>query len=205
MRRTRSDETHPRRSWTVVLSAVIVWFGLWYLTPGLHGSGAGSLITDDPALAVLLETVLAAIIAVVLVLTHPRDNRVLFARSRSLWIYALPAALAVALPFHYELALPVGLYMLWMTVSVFWQDYLTFGLLQRYLGDRLPGWSVILVSSVVFWLGHALFLPDRFAPVHWLPSLAILVLGLVLASLRVWLGSLHLILALHLSFSLVFA
>lgn len=33
-----------------------------------------------------------------------------------------------ALPFHYELILLVFLYMAWMTVSVFWQDYLTFGL-----------------------------------------------------------------------------
>lgn len=95
--------------------------------------------------------------------------------------------------------------MTWMAVSVFWQDYLTFGLLQSYLGERLPAWGVIVASAIVFWLGHALFIPDRFAPIHWLPSLAILVLGLALASLRVWLKSLHLILALHLSFYFLFA
>lgn len=193
------------RPWWAVIGAVVVWFGLWALTPGLLEHGLGSLITDDMALQVLIETVVAAILVVVLVLLHRRDNRVLFARSWSRWLYALPAVLAVALPFHYELALPVLLYTVWMTVSVFWQDYLTFGLLQRYLGARLPAWAVIVTSAVVFWLGHALLLPESFAPTHVLPSLAILMLGLVLASLRVWLRTLHLILALHLAFYFVFA
>jgi len=193
------------RPWWVLIVAVVVWFGLWYLTPGLLSNGVGHLFTDDLATSVLIETVLAAVLAVVLVLTHRRYNRVLFARSWSIWLYALPVVLAIALPFHYELVLPVFLYMVWMTVSVFWQDYLTFGLLQSYLGERLPGWGVIVASAVIFWLGHALFIPDRFAPTNWLPSLAILALGFGLASLRVWLKSLHLILALHLSFYFVFA
>ncbi|MDN5653819.1 MAG: CPBP family intramembrane metalloprotease, partial [Kocuria sp.] len=60
-----------------------------------------------------------------------------------------------------------------------------FGLLQSYLGERLPAWGMIIASAVVFWLWHAPFIPGRFAPTNWLPSLAIL--------------------ALHLSFSFVFA
>lgn len=206
MTRARATIARARpRSWWAVLVAVIVWFGLWYLTPGLLSNGVGSLFTDDPVASVLIETVLALLLAVVLVVTHRRYNRVLFARSWSIWLYVLPVALAIALPFHYELILPVFLYMAWMTVSVFWQDYLTFGLLQSYLGERLPIWGVIVASAVIFWLGHALFIPDRFAPANWLPSLAILALGVALASLRVWLKSLHLILALHLSFYFVFA
>lgn len=206
MTRARATIARARpRSWWAVLVAVIVWFGLWYLTPGLLSNGVGSLFTDDPVASVLIETVLALLLAVVLVVTHRRYNHVLFARSWSIWLYVLPVALAIALPFHYELILPVFLYMAWMTVSVFWQDYLTFGLLQSYLGERLPIWGVIVASAVIFWLGHALFIPDRFAPANWLPSLAILALGVALASLRVWLKSLHLILALHLSFYFVFA
>lgn len=193
------------RPWWVLIVAVVVWFGLWYLTPGLLSNGVGHLFTNDLATSVLSETALALLLAVALVLTHRRYNRVLFARSWSIWLYALPIALAIALPFHYELILPVFLYMAWMTVSVFWQDYLTFGLLQSYLAERLPTWGVIVASAVIFWLGHALFIPDRFAPANWLPSLAILALGFALASLRVWLKSLHLILALHLSFYFVFA
>lgn len=194
------DRSQPLPWWALLLAAV-AWFALWYLTPGLLSDGVGHLFTDELAVSVLIETVLA----VVLVLTHRRYNRVLFARSWSLWLYVLPAVLAIALPFHYELILPVFLYMVWMTVSVFWQDYLTFGLLQSYLGERLPVWGVIVASAVIFWIGHALFIPDRFAPTNWLPSLAILALGFALASLRVWLKSLHLILALHLSFYFAFA
>lgn len=194
-----------RLPWWALLVVCIAWFGLWYLTPGLLSNGVGHLFSDDLAASVLIETAIALVLAVALVLTHRRYNRVLFGRSWSIWLYALPVALAIALPFHYELILPVFLYMAWMTVSVFWQDYLTFGLLQSYLQERLPTWAVITASAVIFWLGHALFIPDRFAPTNWLPSLAILALGFALASLRVWLRSLHLILALHLSFYFLFA
>ncbi|MFE4469042.1 hypothetical protein ACFRFH_09495 [Leifsonia sp. NPDC056824] len=192
------------RPWWVVILAAFLWLGGWYLTPGL-GNGVGQLFTDDLAVSVLIETMLALVLAVILVLTHRRYNRVLFARSGTVYLYALPLITSVALPFHYSLMLPVVLYMLWMTVSVFWQDYLTFGLLQSYLGERLPAWGVIVVSAVMFWLGHALFIPERFAPTNVLPSLAILALGFTMASLRVWLRSIHLILALHLTFYFVFA
>lgn len=100
--------------------------------------------------------------------------------------------------------LPITLYMCWWIVSVFWQNYLTFGLLQRYLAERLPTWAVLGASAVIFWAGHALFLPDNFAPVRIMPSLAILALGLLMASLRIWLATLHLLLALHLTFYFVF-
>lgn len=188
-----------------MLVAVVVWFGLWYLTPGLLSNGVGSLFTNDVAVSVLVETVIVLVIAVILVLLHRRYNRELFARDWTVWLYALPLVAGVALPFHYGLEFPVALYMFWMIVSVFWQDYLTFGLLQKYLAERFPTWAVLVASAVIFWAGNALFLPDKFAPVHVLPSLAILALGFVLASLRVWLGTLHLILALHLGFYFIFA
>lgn len=101
--------------------------------------------------------------------------------------------------------MPVAVYMFWMTVSVFWQDYLTFGLLQSYLGDRLPRWGAVAVTAVIFWLGHALYLPDRFGIASILPSLAMLALGAVFAALRAWLGRLHLLLSLHLAFSFIAA
>lgn len=204
-RATAVEHSPKQRSLPVVLLAVVVWFGLWYLTPGLLSDGIGSLFTNDDAVAVLVETTIALVLAAILVLLHRRYNRGLFARDRSIWLYAIPLAAGIALPFHYGLEFPVALYMFWMTVSVFWQDYLTFGLLQKYLAARFPTWAVLVISAVIFWAGHALFLPDKFAPVHILPSLAILALGFVLASLRVRLGTLHLILALHLGFYFIFA
>jgi hypothetical protein len=117
----------------------------------------------------------------------------------------VPLGLAVALPLHYTLAYPVGLYMAWMTVSVFWQDYLTFGLLQCYLRRRLPVWAVLVISAVMFWTGHLLFIPHRFGIANPLASLAILALGFTLGGLRLRLRSIRLILALHLAFYFLFA
>lgn len=201
---TLAPDARTPPPWGILVLACAVWFGLWYLTPGLLANGAGRLFTTDPDLSILIETILALLLAVALVLTHRRYNRALFARSWSRWLYAIPLALAVTVPFRYELLAPVGLYMVWMTVSVFWQNYLTFGLLQTYLGERLPAWGVLVVSAVMFWLGHVLLIPEHFAPLNVVPSLAILVLGGVLASLRLWLKTLHLLLAVHLSFYFVF-
>ncbi|WP_181034549.1 hypothetical protein [Arthrobacter sp. 08Y14] len=193
-----STRTHPSRTKLVLVSAI--WLGLWYLTPGLLANGAGKLFTTDPDVSILIETILALIIVIVLLLAHPRYNRDLFARSWSRWLYALPLGLAFTVPFRYELEAPAALYMFWMTVPVVWQNYLTFGLLQCYLRERLPPWGVLVASAVMFWLGHAVFLPQSFAPVNVLPSLSILALGFVLASLRLALKTLHLNLTLHLSF-----
>lgn len=189
----------------LALAAVVVWFGLWYLTPGLLSDGVGTWFTDDPATAILYESLLALVLVLGIIALHRRETRELFARDRTVWLYALPLLSGVVLPFHYGLELPVGLYMVWVTVSVIWQDYLTFGLLQKYLARSLPPWAVLIASAVIFWAGHALLLPDKFAPVHLVPSLAILALGLLLAGLRVRLGTLHLILALHLGFYFVFS
>ena len=183
----------------------MLWFALWVLTPGLLSNGLGSVFTTDDTWAVFLESILALVLAVVLVSLHGRYNVKLLAKSRMMWAYVVPVVAAIALPFHYGLYFPVALYIFWMTVSVFWQNYLTFGLLQSYLGEALRPWVVLLVSATVFWLGHVLLLPERFAPTNWVPSLAILALGLTLGGLRLWLKSLHLNLALHLTFYFIFA
>lgn len=196
----RTGDTRARPSWATLVLVSAAWLGLWYLTPGLLADGAGKLFTTDPDVSILLETILALVIVVVLMVMHCRYTRALLARSWFRWLYAVPLVLAVTVPFRYELEAPVALYMVWMAVSVFWQNYLTFGLLQSYLGERLPPWGVLVASAVMFWLGHAVFLPQSFAPVHVLPSLSILALGFVLGFLRLRSGTLHLNLALHLAF-----
>lgn len=149
-----------KRGWAVVIAAVAAWFGLWYLTPGLLGNGVGRLFTDAPEVALLIEIIFALAIAVALLLAHLQYNRDLFARSRTIWFYTLPLIAGIALPLHYDMKLPIALYMCWWIVSVFWQNYLTFGLLQRYLAKRLPIWAVLGASAVIFWAGHAL-VPTR--------------------------------------------
>ena len=101
--------------------ACVVWLGLWYLTPGLLSDGVGSWFFDDLDARVLVECAVAVVVVAVLLVTHREHNRVLFARSWAVWVYALPVVLAVALPFHYGQEPPLAVYMVWMTVSVFWQ------------------------------------------------------------------------------------
>lgn len=178
--------------------ATATWIVLWHLTPGLHAHGLG-LFAAGPVAATLIETLAASVIVVVIALFHGRYNRFLFARSKQLCLYLLPAVLALVLPFHYALPLPVLVYMVWMTVSVFRQDYLTFGLLQSYLAERLPGWATTPIVAAVFYLGHAIVLPDKFAPPQWLPALGILGMGSACAVVRARLRTLHAVLALHLA------
>lgn len=198
------DDGEVTTPWWAPVVAVPAWMALWYLTPGLHWRGFGALLSDETA-GILLETAVALVIVAGIALLHRRRTGQLLARNRQVWLYAVPAVLAIALPFHYTLPLPVGVYMVWMTVSVFWQDYLTFGLLQSYLRDRLPPAATIVIVVLVFTLGHVLLVPDRFAPPHLLPALGILVMGAVCAVIRARTGTLHLLLALHLGFYFLFA
>lgn len=201
----RLNRLEPSMACWAIALACLGWTALWYFTPGLHGNGIGSRYRDDAGTDILIETATAVVLLLIIVPLHKRYNRELFAPSKQLPLYALPVVLAVALPFHYTLPLPLPVYMMWMTVSVFWQDYLTFGLLQNYLRERLPTWAVIGGVTSVFYLGHALFIPDRFAPTQPLAALGIIALGIVLSALRTRLKTLHVLLALHLSFYFLLA
>ncbi|MFT4259500.1 hypothetical protein [Microbacterium sp.] len=206
-----SREHRPQpstRRFPSALTLMLAWAGWvagWALTPGLLAGGVGGWFSDDYATVILIESLVAVVLAVPLVLLHKRFNRVLFAGDRLRWLYALPVVAGIALPFHYGLILPVALYMFWMAVSVFWQDYLTFGLLQSYVRERFSSWAAVPMVAVTFWLGHVLFLPERFGLAHLVPSIAILVLGVVMALLRTRPRSIHLILSLHLTFYYLFA
>lgn len=180
-----------------------MWFALFALTPGLLADGPGALLSRDVDLRLAAETVLVVVLAVALMCAFRRESRILFARGRTMWALALPAAALVALPFHYALPRPLLLYVVWMAASVLWQDYLTFGLLQSSVRRILPAWGSVLAVGALFMCAHLVYLPDRFfSP---LPALAMLALGIVLALLRSWTGTLHVVLALHLSFYYLFA
>lgn len=199
-----TDPVRSAPSWWTLGAAVLVWIVLWYFTPGLHQNGIGALVADENA-SILLESTVALLILLLVALLHRRRTRQLLAPSRQLALYAIPSVLALALPFHYGMPLPLALYMLWMSVSVLWQDYLTFGLLQSYCRERLSGPASVLLVAVVFYAGHAIVIPHRFAPPHWLPALGILAMGVVFAAIRERSGTLHLLLALHLGFYFLFA
>ncbi len=65
-------------------------------------------------------------------------------------------------------------------------------------------WTVILAVAIIFYIGHAVFIPDSFALAHVSSAFSILGLGIVVAFLRAKLKTLHIILVLHLSFYFIF-
>jgi len=103
--------------------AVAVWFVLWYFTPGLHDRGVGSLLTRGGSADVVVESLVALGLLGPLLALHRRWRAELLPISRQMLVLLVPAVLAIVLPLHYGLALPVAGYIVWMTVSVFWQDY----------------------------------------------------------------------------------
>lgn len=186
-----------------LVPACAAWFGAFALSPGLFDHGPGRLVADGSAGAILAETLLA-LSAVIVVVTRPRARQLL-GRSRWMWSYALPAVLLLALPAHYGQDLPLALYVVWLAASVFWQGYLTFGLLQSAIAARLPVPAAAACVAGLFAAAHAILLPARFAPPALLRLAGILLVGAVLATLRARTHNLNLLVALHLGFYYAFA
>ncbi|HHF7010021.1 CPBP family glutamic-type intramembrane protease [Streptococcus mutans] len=87
---------------------------------------------------------------VVLAYTHQDLTRKTFQvkQKQLFWLYVILILAAISLPWHYHWTdLPVTYYLLFTTVSVIWQDYLTFGLFQRYLQQELSfKWQIVFLS-----------------------------------------------------------
>lgn len=193
---------------TVIL-AVIAWLGLWQLVPGLVENSIGARLSDNAEVGLLIDIALAVIVLAILFLTHRRFNQTLFKKQSTIWLYLLPLAALILIPLRVDgfdgdiFGSPAWLYVLMMIANVATQQYLTFGLLQSYLRSVFTPLVSVAVTTIIFYLGHALLLPDRFGPTMIANALFIIVLGLIFASLRQKTGTLHANLALHLAFYLI--
>lgn len=91
---------------------------------------------------------------VVLAYTHQDLTRKTFQvkQKQLFWLYVILILAAISLPWHYHWTdLPVTYYLLFTTVSVIWQDYLTFGLFQRYLQQELSfKWQIVFFIVFVY-------------------------------------------------------
>lgn len=128
---------------------------------------------------------------VLLMWYHQKWTQELFA-IKSNYTYLLYAILAVAfvtIPLHYHLKLPVFVYMIFIPVSVLWQNYITFGLLQNYLRTYVSKNMAIGIIAVCFILAHILFVPNFItSPI----LIAItLIMALLFAYIREKTGTLH--------------
>lgn len=160
--------------------ALVAWLFLLGLTVWIGlSSWLFELLLDDESAALIAGALLNVALLVPLVLTHWERTRDLFAiRSKTPVILGAVLVVAGALvPLHYHLSSPVGVYLLIMPVSVLWQDYITFGLLQGHLRQHASPLGTVAILTVAFTAGHliwsggfyerpVLVLTPVMAPVH---------------------------------------
>ena len=85
-------------------------------------------------------------------------------------------------------------------VTVFWQDYLTFGLLQSHLATKVSENAAAIITAFLFILGHIVFfLNDPFDPQFVLIAVA----GFIFAFSRRFTGTVYIANVIHLSFYLM--
>jgi membrane protease YdiL (CAAX protease family) len=134
---------------------------------------------------------------------HRAPNQKLFARTRTApWLYLALVILGAAVPFHYHMSLPAGVYLFFMTVSVFSQDYITFGLLQTYLRDTMPAPVATALITVLFTAVHLLYLPHF--RTQWGMVLLVAAMAAVFSALREKTKSIHWVIFIHLAFYFIF-
>ncbi|MFI6504900.1 type II CAAX prenyl endopeptidase Rce1 family protein [Nonomuraea typhae] len=187
-----------------ILAACAAWLAMWLATQGLF-------VINDQFPGGSLNTRLAwltgyvAVVLAVAVVAFRRSGRAFMPRSKLLWLYAVPLALVLALPLHYSGPVAVPLLAAMIVITAFWQDYLSFGLVQTFIGQRTSAFWAVLITGGLFALGHVVFLAGRSAPLAFLTACAVyLAAGCLLAWLRELTRSIYATNAAHLSFLLVF-
>ncbi len=147
------------------------------------------------------------IVTLALLLTHRVVSAKLFGQHWSQYLLIVVALLAVSVPIRAGgieqpvFGNPAWLYLLMSVVNVTMQQYVTFGLLQHYLQQKLsPLWTIV-ATGLLFYASHALLISHKF--LNPLAALAIIALGFLFAAIRQKTDLLHITLSLHLAFFLI--
>lgn len=183
-----------------IIATGAAWLLVWVFTQGIFMSDILTHLPGD--LNANYTTATAWILAVALVcfVVMSSYRKRILTRSKLLWLYAIPATLLVFLPSHYSLTLSLLVYVFMILVTVFWQDYLTFGLLQSHLATKVSENAAAIITAFLFILGHIVFfLNDPFDP----QLVLIAVAGFIFAFSRRFTGTVYIANVIHLSFYLM--
>lgn len=124
----------------------------------------------------------------------PSYRKKVLPKSVLLWLYTIPATLLLMLPGHYHLALYFPVYIFMILVMVFWQDYVTFGLLQSHLETKVSANIAAIMTAFLFLLGHMVFPIDHLAD----PQFAIIAsAGFLFSFSRRYIGNIYIANVLH--------
>ncbi len=148
----------------------------------------------DINISYLLATVWVLVVLILCVALLPVFRKDSLPKSKLLWLYFIPFALLLYLPWHYALTLNIWVYIPMIVITVFWQDYLTFGVLQSFLAKQSNRNIAATITGVVFLLGHAVFfLNDLSNPQFVLIGIA----GFVFAFSRRYAGNIYIANIIH--------
>lgn len=177
-----------------ILAGVSLWFIVWVFTQGIFMS---EILLNSPLdinISYLLATVWVLVVLILCVALLPVFRKDSLPKSKLLWLYFIPFALLLYLPWHYALTLNIWVHIPMIVITVFWQDYLTFGVLQSFLAKQSNRNIAATITGVVFLLGHAVFfLNDLSNPQFVLIGIA----GFVFAFSRRYAGNIYIANIIH--------
>ncbi len=183
-----------------ILAGVSLWFIVWVFTQGIFMS---EILLNSPLdinISYLLATVWVLVVLILCVALLPVFRKDSLPKSKLLWLYFIPFALLLYLPWHYALTLNIWVHIPMIVITVFWQDYLTFGVLQSFLAKQSNRNIAATITGVVFLLGHAVFfLNDLSNPQFVLIGIA----GFVFAFSRRYAGNIYIANIIHTLFYLI--
>lgn len=193
--------------WHLVI-VVAVWFLAWAFLPGIMPVGVGDLFTSQEIPSSLISIAVAWIVVGILFGTHQRFNVQVFGRHWTMWFYVLSVVGLLSIPFRAGISgdvfgMPAWLYVLMLSASVVMQQYITFGLLQSYTERCYSQVVTIAIVTLLFYLGHGIFIYEKFAPTNIPGMLFIVALGAAFATIRAYSKTLHTNIALHLLYYFV--
>ncbi len=187
-------------------AALVVWLLLWPLCLGLFSITIGSIITSDATTRMWVDIGVAPAVLLLLVFTHQQMTKSLFSPQWTAYLYLLPLVALITMVFRVGgidgmvFGYPVWLYTPMIATNVALQQLLTFGLLQSYCEKVIPPALTIAIITIVFYLGHGIFISEKFASNKPLAALFIVIVGLAFAMIRQRTHTLHANLALYLLF-----
>lgn len=183
-----------------IIATGAAWLLVWVFTQGIFMSDILTHLPGDLNVNYTIATTWISAVAVVFLVMMSSYRKKILTRSRLLWLYVIPVILLVFLPNHYSLTLSLPVYMLMILVTVFWQDYLTFGLLQSRLATKVSENTAAIITALLFILGHIIFflngpLDSQF--------ILIAVAGFIFALSRRFTGTVYIANVIHLCFYLM--
>lgn len=179
---------------------IVMWFFVWVVTQGLFMSEILTRLSWGVNTSYVIATIWVFILLAGCLIAIPTYRKESLPKSRLLWLYSIPAVLLFLLPQHYGLTLNLWIYMFMILVTVFWQDYLTFGVLQPAISKRISPNKAAALTAIVFILGHIVFFLDNIFEPQMLP---IVLAGFVFAFSRRYFGNIYVANIIHTIFYLI--